>query len=136
MIEPIWKSYIIKTTHPVLNPQQCDEVIRIGQNEPKITGTTMRGKGIKEDKDRNSSISWIPAVKAPALYKPIHEWIVRMNNNSFGFDPIQLIEAGQYAEYSKGDFYNWHIDMLSTICNDWCHLRFWICRKISIYWKY
>jgi len=108
MIEPIWKSYIITTTHPVLNPQQCDEVIRIGQNEPKIKGT-MHGEGLKEEY-RKSSISWIPSIKAPALYKPIHEWIVRINNNSFGFDPIQLIEAGQYAEYSKGDFYDWHMD--------------------------
>jgi len=110
MIEPVWKSYIIKTKEPVLTPQECDEFIRIGQNEPKIKGTTMRAKGIKEDKDRNSSISWIPPAKAPALYQPIHEWIVRINNNNFGFDPMQLIEAGQYAEYSKGDFYNWHMD--------------------------
>ena len=40
MIEPVWKSYIIKTKEPVLTPQQCDEFIRIGQNEPKIKGTT------------------------------------------------------------------------------------------------
>ena len=110
MIEPVWKSYIIKTIEPVLTPQQCDEFIRIGQNEPKIKGTTISAEANRGNKHRTTSISWIPPAKAPALYKPIHEWIVRINNNNFGFDPMQLIEAGQYAEYSKGDFYNWHMD--------------------------
>ena len=32
------------------------------------------------------------------------------NNNYFGFDTVQLSEQGQYAEYSKGGFYNWHMD--------------------------
>jgi len=115
MIEPIWKSYIVKTTEPVLTPQQCDEFIRVGQSEPRLRGITggaagaMRSEKLDQEL-RKSTISWIPSAKAPALYKPIHEWIVRINNNTFGFDPVQLIEAGQYAEYSKGDFYDWHMD--------------------------
>ena len=39
IVEPCWKSYIVKTAQPVLTPQQCDELIRIGQSEPKIEGT-------------------------------------------------------------------------------------------------
>ena len=33
------------------------------------------------------------------------------NSNCFGFDTVQLSEGGQYAEYSKGGFYNWHMDI-------------------------
>ena len=108
MIEPIWKAYIQTTLEPILTPQQCDEFIKIGQNEPKIKGT-LQGKDIKYEY-RQSSISWIPFTKALTLYKPIHELIGRININSFGFDNIHSTEDGQYAEYSKGDFYNWHMD--------------------------
>ena len=67
MIEPVWKSYIIKTKEPVLTPQQCDEFIRIGQNEPKIKGTTTNAEANRGNTHRNSSISWIPLAKAPAF---------------------------------------------------------------------
>ena len=109
MIEPVWKSYIATTAYPVLNPQQCDELIRIGQSEPQIKGKTSMNDADSQ-KYRKSTISWIPFTKAVPLYKVISQWVERINNNSFGFDTIQLTEAGQYAEYSKGGFYNWHMD--------------------------
>jgi PKHD-type hydroxylase len=34
-----------------------------------------------------------------------------VNRNRFGFEGMQMQEAGQYSEYSKGDFYNWHMDI-------------------------
>ena len=108
MIEPNLKSYIITTAKPVLTPQQCDEFIRLGQSEPKIKGT-MRGKELDHEY-RKSNISWIPFAKAIPIYQVISQWIERINNNSFGFDTIQITEQGQYAEYSKGGFYNWHMD--------------------------
>ena len=108
MREPNWKTYIFAPTAPLLTPQQCDEFIKIGQNEPKIKGTT-HGKEIKQEY-RKSIISWIPFPKAPPLYQIINEGIVRINTNYFGFDNIQLTEQGQYAEYSEGGFYNWHMD--------------------------
>ena len=112
MLEPRWKSYIVTTAEPVLTPKQCDELIRIGQSEPKLNAAVgINKKNIKLDESyRKSIISWIPFDKAELIYQIIGEWVSRMNINSFGFDPVQLTERGQYAEYSKGGFYNWHMD--------------------------
>ena len=112
ILEPRWKSYIVATAEPVLTPQQCNELISIGQNEPKINATIGTTDKITklDERDRKSIISWIPFDKAALIYQIIGEWVSRINMNSFGFDTVQLTERGQYAEYSKGGFYNWHMD--------------------------
>ena len=108
ILEPRWKSYTITTAEPLLTPPQCDELIRIGQSEPKVKART----GIRKLnlKYRNSIISCIPLVKAAPIYEVIKRWLAVTNNNYFGFDTVQLSEQAQYAEYSKGQFYDWHMD--------------------------
>ena len=112
MREPHWKSYIIKTERPVLTTQECDEIIRIGQSEPKIKATIgTDDRSIKVDNQyRKSTISWIQFTKAKPIYDLIKNWGEILNNNHFGFDAVELTEEGQYAEYTKDDFYNWHMD--------------------------
>ena len=112
ILEPRWKSYIVETAEPVLTPQQCDELIHIGQDEPKINATigTMAKTTKLDESYRKSIISWIPFAKALPIYQVIRQWMEVTNNNYFGFDTVQLSEQGQYAEYSKGGFYNWHMD--------------------------
>ena len=44
------------------------------------------------------------------IYQVIKNWMEVTNTNYFGFDTVHLSEQGQYAEYSKGGFYNWHMD--------------------------
>ena len=112
ILEPRWKSYIVASAEPVLTPKQCDELIRIGQSEPKINaaiGMTKETAKLNE-KYRKSIISWIPFTKGAVIYQVIKQWIEVINNNHFGFDTLKLSEQGQYAEYDKGGFYNWHID--------------------------
>ena len=112
ILEPRWKSYIVATAEPVLTPEQCNELISIGQNEPKINATIgTTEKIIKlDERYRKSIISWIPFAKAVPTYQVIRQWMEVTNNNYFGFDTVQLSEQGQYAEYHKGGFYNWHMD--------------------------
>ena len=112
ILEPRWKSYIVATAEPVLSPEQCDELISIGQNEPKINATIGTTEKITklDEKYRKSIISWIPFAKAVPTYQVIRQWMEVTNNNYFGFDTVQLSEQGQYAEYHKGGFYNWHMD--------------------------
>jgi len=112
ILEPRWKSYIVKSAEPVLTPQQCDELIRIGQSEPNIDstiGTDDKNKKI-DHSYRKSNISWIPFAKAVPIYQVIKNWMEVTNTNYFDFNTVQLSEQGQYAEYSKGGFYNWHMD--------------------------
>jgi PKHD-type hydroxylase len=112
ILEPRWKSYIVATAEPVLTPKQCNELISIGQNEPKINATIgTTDKIIKlDERYRKSIISWIPFAKALPIYQVIKNWMEVTNTNYFDFDTVQLSEQAQYAEYSKGGFYNWHMD--------------------------
>jgi len=113
MREPNWKSYMVLSPQPILTPQQCQELIRLGQAEPKADGTIMAPEDpIKKDyRARKSNISWITFDKATATYGIISGWMQNININHFGFDNMQMNEPGQYTEYSKGGFYNWHIDI-------------------------
>tara|TARA_R110000744_G_scaffold179461_1_gene298460 strand:- start:40 stop:633 length:594 start_codon:yes stop_codon:yes gene_type:complete len=113
MREPEWKSYVVVTPQPILIPQQCQELIRLGQAEPQEEGTVMsRGNSDKKDfTTRKNKISWIPFDKAKTTYGIIAGWMQNVNLNHFGFDHMQMHEPGQYTEYSKGDFYNWHLDI-------------------------
>jgi len=117
MREPIWKSYMITTAEPVLNSQQCDELIRIGESEPKINASI--GAGIKNERVNNnyrkSNISWIPFPKAIPIYQVIGQWMETTNNNFFGFDNVQIAEQGQFSTYFKGGFYDWHMDSNVTM---------------------
>ena len=112
ILEPRWKSYIVATTEPVLTPKQCNELISIGQNEPKINATIGTTDKITklDERYRKSIISWIPFAKALPIYQVIKNWMEVTNTNYFDFDTVQLSEQAQYAEYSKGGFYNWHMD--------------------------
>ena len=112
MREPDWKSYIVAEPEPILSPQQCQELIRLGQAEPQSDGAIMvAGHPAKKDYTaRKNKVSHIPFDKAPKIYSDLLGWMQLVNRNRFGFEGMEMHEAGQYSEYSKGDFYNWHID--------------------------
>ena len=113
MREPDWKSYIVAEPEPILTPQQCQELIKLGQAEPQSDGGLMTA-GHPNKKDytaRKNKVSHIPFEKAPKIYSDILGWMQPVNRNRFGFEGMEMHEAGQYSEYSEGDFYNWHPDM-------------------------
>ena len=112
MREPSWKSYVVANKYPILTPEQCNELIRIGKKEPSSSATII-GNISQEERDkkyRKTKISWIPFNKAQNTYKTIENWLERINVNYFDFDSPQLFEPGQYTEYLEGGFYDWHID--------------------------
>ena len=114
--EPRWKSYIVETTEPILTPQQCNEVISMGQNQPSRDAGVHMGKagdkkreGINKKK-RITKTSWIPFNIGKPMYTTIERWMLNINVNHFGFDGMQINEQAQYTEYFKGGFYDWHMD--------------------------
>ena len=116
LLEPRWKSYVVETTAPVLTPQQCDEVIKMGQAQPSRDAGVYMGKpgdkkrdGINK-KTRITKISWIPFDLGKHMYTIIERWMLSTNVNHFGFDGMQINEHAQYTEYLKGGFYDWHMD--------------------------
>ena len=112
LTEPKWKSYIVTTNNPVFTPEQCQEIIKIGREQPKQDAQigVSDEKGKVDFKKRTSDISWIPFNKAIPMYTVIEELMLRTNNNHFGFEGMQLTEPAQYTEYQAGGFYDWHVD--------------------------
>ena len=110
--EPKWKAYIVGTNDPVFTPEQCQEIIKMGREEPKKNaevGGNSKGGGV-DLKQRTSDISWIPFDKAIPMYRTIEELMLKTNNNHFGFEGMCITELAQYTEYQAGGFYSWHVD--------------------------
>ena len=109
--EPKWKAYIVTTNEPVFTPEQCQEIIKIGREQPKQNAQVGINKNGEVDlKKRTSDISWIPFDKAIPMYSLIEELMLKINNNHFGFEGMKLTEQAQYTEYQSGGFYDWHVD--------------------------
>ena len=113
MMEPAWKSYVVLNPNPILTPEQCNELVRIGKSEANFDGVIIGddAQGQRDREYRKSKISWIPFDKAKDTYKVIGNWLERINGNFFDFDSLHLSEWGQYTEYPEGGFYDWHMDM-------------------------
>ena len=126
--EPRWKSFVVISNEPIFTVEQCNSIIKIGKECPKIKGSVFETKNNKQNNYENqnieksninedirkSNISWIPFEKLTPMYNQLTQVIHQMNNNFFGFEGIQLNEPAQYTEYSLGDFYDWHIDLNTT----------------------
>jgi PKHD-type hydroxylase len=111
-VEPKWKSLIVETITPVFTPEQCQNIIDMGENlktEQAQVGTSYP-EGETNTEKRITTISWIPFDKLPPMYKTLDDLIYRTNVNHFGFDGIRLTEPAQYTHYPTGGFYGWHTD--------------------------
>ena len=105
--EPKWKSYIVETVEPIFTAKLCKEIIDLSSTLKKEQGKI----GNKEEqKRRHSTISWIPFNKMQPMYDDLIYLVQKINRNHFGFDNIQITEEAQVSEYSKGQFYHWHMD--------------------------
>ena len=60
LLEPRWKSYIVATNQPVFTPEQCDHIIRVGQNEKQIAAkvgtSTLSEKDVDPTKLKNTGV--------------------------------------------------------------------------------
>ena len=111
-VEPKWKSLIVETVTPVFTPEQCQNIINMGESLKKEQAQvgTSQPQGKTDTEKRITTISWIPFDKLPPMYKTLDTLIHRTNGNHFGFDGIRLTELAQYTHYPTGGFYGWHTD--------------------------
>jgi PKHD-type hydroxylase len=112
IFEPHWKSYMAITTEPIFTPKQCEMVIEKGRSlkpQKALVGAGTKG-GEHDTKKRVTTISWIPFKEMPEMYQQIETQMLRVNGNHFGFDGMGITEPGQFTEYPKGGFYDWHMD--------------------------
>jgi len=112
--EPKWKSLLANTIEPIFSPEQCQDIINVGhqqKTEEARVGSKLEGdKGKYDTKKRITTISWIPFKVMPEMYKRIERSMLQVNGNHFGYEGMQISEPGQFTEYPKGGFYDWHID--------------------------
>ena len=110
--EPKWKSWIIQTTTPLFTPDQCRQIIECGRKQKPQSAQVGMGKpgGGTDTKKRVTTISWIPFKEMEHLYRDLYKFIVKANENHFGFGDIQITENVQFTEYPEGGFYDWHMD--------------------------
>jgi len=110
---PRWSSYMATTTGPLFTPQQCEMVIQAGHKQkPQVAqvGINKPGGGV-DTKKRTTTISWIPFKEMPEMYAQIEATMQATNLNHFGFENMKITEPGQFTEYPKGGFYDWHMDL-------------------------
>ena len=109
--EPKWKSYVVETIGPIFTEKLCKEIIDLSSTLKKEQGTVYpNGVRDYDKKRRDSTISWIPFNKMQPMYDDLIYLIHKINRNHFGFGKVQITEQAQVAEYSKGQFYHWHMD--------------------------
>jgi len=113
IFEPKWKSLMANTTAPIFTPQQCQDIINMGHQQKKEeakVGHKDRKGGNYDTKMRITTISWIPFTALPEMYKVIDRTMKQVNGNHFGYEGMEITEPGQFTEYPKGGFYDWHMD--------------------------
>jgi len=113
IFEPKWKSLLANTTAPIFSPEQCQDIINMGHQqkvEEAKVGHKDERKGRRDIKKRITTISWIPFKAIPDLYRIIEKTMKQVNGNHFGYEGMTITEPGQFTEYPKGGFYDWHMD--------------------------
>jgi len=108
--EPRWKRYVVETDKAIFTPKLCQEIIDLSTTLEKEQGKILRKETDMDKNRRNSTICWIDFNKMQPVYDDINKLIQKINRNNFGFDNIQITERAQFAEYFKGQFYEWHMD--------------------------
>ena len=110
IIEPKWKSYVVETIGPIFTEKLCKEIIDLSSTLKKEQGNIGTKEVREQKRRRQSTISWLPFNKMQPMYDDLIYLVQKINRNHFGFDNIQITEEAQVSEYSKGQFYHWHMD--------------------------
>ena len=115
--EPKWKSYIVETVGPIFTEKLCKEIIDLSSTLKKEQGTigpyaapVNAAAAVNDPNLRQSTVSWIDFNKMQPMYDDLIYLIQKINRNHFGFSSLQITEKAQVSEYSKGQFYHWHMD--------------------------
>ena len=113
IFEPKWKSLLANTTGPIFTPSQCQDIINMGHQqkaeEAKVGHKDVAG-GKHDTKKRITTISLIPFIAMPDMYRIIERTMKQVNGNHFGYEGMTITEPAQFTEYPKGGFYDWHMD--------------------------
>jgi len=109
----------------VFTDQEIEEIIQIGESQPKIKATTVGEDVTQEVTDyRVSDIAWLANnPKTSWLFDRIADLAIKANSEMWNFDIWDFQDDLQYTSYyGNGGHYDWHADLGAGISN----------RKLSI----
>jgi len=109
----------------VFTDQEIEEIIQIGESQPKIKATTVGEDVTQEVTDyRVSDIAWLANnLKTSWLFDRIADLAIKANSEMWNFDIWDFQDDLQYTSYyGNGGHYDWHADLGAGISN----------RKLSI----
>jgi PKHD-type hydroxylase len=109
----------------VFTDQEIEEIIQIGESQPKIKATTV-GEDISQEVTdyRVSDIAWLANnPKTSWVFDRIADLAIKANSEMWNFDIWDFQDDLQYTSYyGNGGHYDWHADLGPGISN----------RKLSI----
>jgi PKHD-type hydroxylase len=111
-----------------LSPQQCEDIIKIGNDIGLNQGLVGTGKesskGKKNKKIRDSKVTWLfPNENTEWLYRKLTDAVISLNNQFFNFNIDGFAEGLQFTYYkAPSGHYGKHVDRALDSIN----------RKISI----
>ncbi len=80
-----------------------------------LAGEAKAGAIAEEDSPlpyRKSRVSWLrPAPETNWVFAKAQDFVERVNGHAYRMDLAGFTEPLQIAEYSQGQFYDWHIDL-------------------------
>jgi PKHD-type hydroxylase len=90
----------------IFSPQECQRIMGLSQHRPQRAGTMMYARpGV-----RKSSIAWIDIGEdSQWLYEKVWNTFLAVNR-WYKFDLLGLVDEIQFASYSAGDGFGWHLD--------------------------
>jgi PKHD-type hydroxylase len=109
----------------VFTDQEIEEIIQIGESQPKIKATTVGEDVTQEVTDyRVSDIAWLANnPKTSWVFDRIADLAIKANSEMWNFDIWDFQDDLQYTSYyGNGGHYDWHADLGAGISN----------RKLSI----
>jgi PKHD-type hydroxylase len=109
----------------VFTDQEIEEIIQIGESQPKIKATTVGEDITQEVTDyRVSDIAWLANnPKTSWVFDRIADLAIKANSEMWNFDIWDFQDDLQYTSYyGNGGHYDWHADLGPGISN----------RKLSI----
>ena len=109
----------------VLDKKWCNNYIKKYKNKGFKTGK-VGGDGSKitaqqNKKRRNSSVAFITEKEA---YEKINPYIQKANKNEDWNFEVSWNEDMQFTRYTKGQYYNWHMDMWHRPYTNHRHIQY------------
>jgi len=104
----------------VFTEQEIEQIIEIGESQPKIKATTVGEEDSQKVSDyRVSDISWVSNdLKSKWIFDRIADLAIKANSEMWNFDIWDFQDDLQYTSYfGNGGHYDWHADLGVGISN-------------------